>query len=144
MAKLQRQVLAQSLGHTITDLPDHEKEYMEGEYGELQIYTSDSLAPYQIQQLEDDIRARGVVLSGPITHDARTVFIPFQKAQIPLALIASAVAALIVIVPTSIVGWQLYKTFTGVPKWIYLGLGGLAIYFLWKDLPWRKKEVISG
>jgi hypothetical protein len=56
----------------------------------------------------------------------------------PVAVIALVVGG-VVAVWGSIAGWQLIKTVKETPKIVWIGLGGLLFFLLWRDLPKRKE-----
>ena len=130
------ELIAEHLGSDITTLSDYESYYQEGDKGELKLYLDRMLYQDEIKQLEYELCNQGVMLTAPITQDARILVIKFQKAIAPLLIIGGAIAVLVV----GIVGWQLLKTsVSNIPVWTWL-LGGAVIYHIIRRKKWLGKQ----
>lgn len=110
-------------GQNIESLSGFEGIFNEGDKGEVRIYLSNELTMAEIQKLQDDIVAKGVVLSEPIVQDMRIVVIKFEKRIAPLLIIAAAIGV-------AIIGWQLFKAISAIPWWTWLVGGGTVLYLL--------------
>ena len=119
-------LVAEQVTSNLNEVPQYESSYKEGDTGELRLYLSQDLTQIQIDDLEKDIVSKGVILTKPITQDARVLIISFQKAIAPLLIIAGSVG----IIAIGILGWQIWKsTSYGVPVWVWgLIIGGIIIY----------------
>ena len=113
-------------GININELPGYESLLAEGQKGEVRVYLDRTLSVEEIQQIDDSIRAQGVVLTGPVVQVARVLVISFQKALIPLAIIATVVTSLV----AAVLGWQILKTISTIPWWTYAGITGILILVL--------------
>ena len=128
------ELVAERLDNNLTPLSDYETYFREGEAGELRIYLNRPLYQDEIDCLETEILNKGVVLTEPITQDARILVIRFQKAIAPLLIIGGVVTAIV----GGIAGWQIFKLTTwGIPLWTIL-LGGSAILYLLLRKPVKK------
>ncbi len=123
------ELVGESLSQDLTGLSQYETQYNEGDTGEVRVYLSGQLDNEALRAIEDKIRGQGLVLTGPITQDARVLVIPFKKAIAPLAIIAIVVGA-VALVGSTILGWQIFKSVqAGVPLWVW-GIGGAALLYL--------------
>ena len=73
------ELIGQDLSGDISALPNHEDKFKPGDQGIIQIYVNSPLSDYQIKQLEDELRSKGVILLGPVTQDSGVLLITFQK-----------------------------------------------------------------
>ena len=118
----------------LSNLSDYEVYFGEGDNGELRVYLQRPLYQDEIDKLENEICSQGVVLTAPITQDARILVIKFQKAIAPLLIIGGAIAAIV----AGVTGWQIFRTTQmGVPLWVW-GVGGIALLYLLFRKPARK------
>jgi len=118
-------IIAESLSSDIGIISQFEEYFAEYDYGELRIYVEQELTDTQIYQLEQDIIGQGVVLTEPISQDARIIVIKFQKAIAPLLIIGTAIAAIV----SGIIGWQLFIEPLGIPLWVW-AIGGAGLAYL--------------
>ena len=123
-------LVGENISNDLSTLPKYEAYFGEGDTGELRLYVSEFLTDNAIQQLEDEIIAKGVVLTEPITQDARIVVIKFKKMIAPLLIIVGAVVA----IGAGILGWQVFKTTQmGVPIWVWVVGGSALLYLLLRE-----------
>jgi len=114
-------------GVDINDLPLCEDMLAEGEKGEVRFFVDRMLFEAEIDQMEQEILSKGVILTEPIVQDAGMLVVRFQKAVAPLMVIALAVAAVIVI-GAGLLGWQLFSWMGKVPWWAWFAAGVGAVY----------------
>ena len=118
------QLVAQGLD--INKLEQSESLLAEGEAGEVRLYLSQEPTIEQLQELQDGLLERGVILTEPIAYDARIVSVKFRKGIAPLVIIGLVVGGLF----ATGIGWQVFKaTRAGIPLWV-IGLGGAALLYL--------------
>ena len=122
------QVIAE--GTDINELAVYEDLFLEGERGELRLYLAAPLLQDEINALEEQILARGVTLTAPVTQNGAFLSIRFQKAIAPLLILVGALASLGI---SGIIAWSLFRewfqeTLTGliVPLGL-ITIGGLAL-----------------
>jgi len=123
-------LIAESIEPKVVNLSTFEKKFAEGDKGELRFYLSRDLTDEEIEDMTSRITAKGVVLTAPITQDARVLIVQFQKAVEPLQPIYDTVASFGV----GMIGWQLFSdklntTYYGIPVWGY-GIGIVSIIVL--------------
>lgn len=123
------ELVGEFIGGDISRIPGLESAFNEFEEGEAHFYLSSPLSQMEIDRLDRTLREQGVVLTAPVTQDARTLLIRFRKEFGPMAVITIAVAAVIA-VGTGILGWQVFKvTQLGIPIWAWI-IGVTALVYL--------------
>ncbi len=123
-------LIAEQLGNSVEALPELEGNYKELDTGELRLYMGQALSDQVLQQVEDDLLKKGVVLTDHVLQDGGVVVIRFQKALAPLAIIAIVVGGIFVI-GAALLGWQIFKSIQlGVPLWVWIAGGALVLYLL--------------
>ena len=131
------QLISESLTPNLDTLTDNEVFFNEGDTGELRLYVDQTLSQEVIKHLESEICSQGVMLTAPITQDARIVVIKFQKAIAPLIIIAGVVGVTI----AGLLGWQLFKVSAlGLPLWAWVAGGIAAIYAISRRSKWLGKR----
>ena len=115
-------------GLTLAELGSYEPLLAEGQQGEVRIYLDRILVLSEIQQIEDEILAQGVVLTDHIQSADGILVIPFQKMLAPLLIVGLVVSGILA-VGTAIFGWQLLTNVQGIPIWIWM-VGGAALLYL--------------
>ncbi len=112
---------------SLTSLQDYESEFEEGQKGELRLFTNGIVPDWAIGTLQTGLKTAGVELWDDVKQDSRMIYIRFKKAIPPLAIIAIALAAVIVIIGV-VLAWQLYKITEASPALIVpimLGVGAI-------------------
>lgn len=146
------EIVAQGSKDQFTSLEMFEPQFINQESGELRLYVTGKIPQTQLDMLHEDLVASGVFLTEPIVQEGDIVFIRFQKlppagategiegigAIGPVAIIALVVGG-VVAIWGSIAGWQLIKTVKETPRIVWIGLGGLLGFLLWRDLRKRKE-----
>jgi len=128
------ELVAENLDGTMNGLVEAGAHFAEYDTGEVYIYRQNELNESQLQDLQDQLLAEGVVLTEPIAQDARMIVIKFRVEMLPFAAIAAIVAAV-----GGLIGFTVFKdkvvTFLkapfGVPWWVWavgaVGVG-IAVY----------------
>lgn len=112
---------------SLTSLQDYESEFEEGQKGELRLFTNGIVPDWAIGTLQTGLKTAGVELWDDVKQDSRMIYIRFRKAIPPLAIIAIALAAVIVLIG-AVLAWQLYKITEASPALIVpimLGVGAI-------------------
>ena len=125
------ELIAESLGSDLSQLGMIDDAYFgELDHGEIRFYVDRMLDDSEISQLEVDITAQGVYLTGPIMQDANTLVIDFQKRLAPLAIIGIIVGVLAVV----IFGFQIFLTVKyGIPMWVWFAGGIILLVMFMKS-----------
>ena len=114
-------------GSDIQSLADYEPLFQEGEKGHVQIYLDRELSELEVGQLAKELVERGVVLTRPIIYESRMLSIGFEKRTLPLVPIAIAVIG---VLGTGFLGWQLFKPSWGAPLGIPMGVWAVGAALL--------------
>ena len=109
-------IVSEKLGNNISELPEHESSFSEGDMGELRVYLSEEI---NTEGIEADLLSKGVQLIGPVLQDAKIMIIRFKNTAGTLSGISETIK------DVGIVGWQLFKE-SKVPGWAYATVGILA------------------
>ena len=131
-----------------------EPKFKNGDTGELRLYVNGVMPQIELDKLQQDLLASGVVLTAPIMQQGEIIFIRFVNSA-PTASIAGlgaigfgpvAIIALVIggvaSIWGSVVGWQLYKSVSEIPMVVWLGLGGLFAWLLLRNS--KHKEATNG
>ena len=110
----------------IQSLAAQEPLLQEGDRAEVRIYLNRELPESAVRQLTKELADKGVVLTEPITCESRMLSIKFEKRALPLVPIAIAVMG---VLGTGFLGWQLFKPLWGAPLGIPMGVwvAGVAL-----------------
>ncbi len=127
------ELIAESLTGNLETLSQYESSLAEGARGEVRVYVSQDLEQQQLDDIENQLLTKGVVLTGHVVQDARTVIIPFQKAIAPLLIIGLIVGGL-GLIGSTVLGWQIFSDplgfkLLGIP-WYVWGIGAVALMYL--------------
>lgn len=135
---MERQLVAEQLNGNIESLPSYEVQFAEGDTGELRLYLQRPLYQEEIDQLEQQILSQGVLLTEPISQDARVLVIKFRKAIAPLAIIATSVG----LITSILIGWQIFKeSGSSIPTWIWVICGGIVLVTVASVSKKNRKEI---
>ena len=114
------QLVAQGLD--INELEQSESLLAEGEAGEVRLYLSQEPTIEQLQELQDGLLERGVILTEPIAYDARIVSIKFRKGIAPLVIVGLVAGGIM----GTVLGWQVFGSSKGSWIWPVAGIIGIV------------------
>jgi len=128
----------------ISSLGNWDNEYAAGDKGRLNVYLRTAAQSFLLEELQDQLNARGVVSS--VAQEGRTVYINFTRGGVSgigsiglwpaLAAIAIVLALVLAIL---IISWQLFKTVAGaLGPVLPILLLGAGVYLLVRVLKKRK------
>lgn len=112
----------------LTGIGQYEDQFAEGDRGILDLHLSITPPDFVVSALESAIRGAGVILEGidVIPGDSSHMRIRFQKGVAPLAIVAIAVAAIILIFG-AIMAWKLFQISPTTITWQIVLIIVLAI-----------------
>jgi hypothetical protein len=125
--------------------------FKEGDKGELRLYVNGPTPQIELDQIQQNLLESGVVLTQPVMQQGDIIFIRFVKGEPvattqgigaiaigPVAIIALVVGG-VAAIWGSVAGWQLIKDVKAIPSIVWVGLGGLLLWLVARDLPKRKE-----
>ena len=121
-------LIAEGVMWDLTSLGIYEDQFAEGDRGILDLHLSITPSDFIVSTLEAAIRGAGVILEGidVIPGDSSHMRIRFQKGVAPLAIVAIAVAAVILIFG-AIMSWKLFQVSPTTITWQIVLIIVLAI-----------------
>ena len=125
------QVIATGNVWNLHRLGDYDKEFKEGETGNIRLFLKSPVSNAVVSGLESSLKAAGVTLNGKVTQStggSAVIRIPFKKAVPPLVIAALVIAA-VAIICVVMVGWNVSKD-VGLPMRYTIPLIILAVIAL--------------